>query len=119
MAKRKANRKQDSRPLVVAWQSSGLSVEEYAFRSGLDTGALRALAASEISRRAGNVDGGGPARPVVVELDLASAGLAARDPSPGVADLITLQTDGLVVTLPTSATLETITAVIHAMRGAR
>lgn len=119
MAKHKANRKQDSRPLVVAWQSSGLSVEEYAFRSGLDTGALRALVASDSSQGAGNVDGVASGRPVVVEFDLANAGLAASAPNLGVADRITLQTDDLVVTLPMSATLETITAVIQAMRGAR
>ncbi len=81
MAKHKANRTQDPRPLVVAWRSSGLSVEEYAFRSGLDTGALRALVASDASQGAGNVDGVASVRPVVVELDLASAGLgASADP---------------------------------------
>ena len=119
MAKHKANRTQDPRPLVVAWRSSGLSVEEYAFRSGLDTRALRALRASDTSHGAGNVDGIASTRPVVVELDLASAGLAASAPSPGVDDRITLQTDDLLVTLPMSATIETITTVIEAMRRAR
>lgn len=119
MAKYKANSKANCERIVGDWRSSGLSIEDYAFRFGIDTRELRDLAARGRLDDAGTVADVETRQPVVVELALTRAGLATGSPRTSTPDVIKVQSGDLTVTLPASAKAESITAVIHAVRGAR